>query len=73
MSENEPHNDQKLIIAFIKNEEGNDCITISFEPEIPEVRSPAQAAAVNVANYIIRTYGLDQPKQEAENVEESSI
>lgn len=63
----EPHVDQKMIVAFIKNEEGNDCITISFEPEIPEVRTPAQAAAVNVANHIIRSFGLgkveDQPAE----------
>ncbi len=56
----EPHVDQKMICSFIKNEKGNDCITISFEPEIPEVRTPAQAAAVNVANHIIRSYGLNQ-------------
>lgn len=54
------HIDQKMVVSFIKNEKGNDCITISFEPEIPEVRTPAQAAAVNVANHIIRSYGLNQ-------------
>ncbi len=72
----EPHKDQRLCVDFIKNESGNDCITISFEPEIPEVRTPAQAAAVNVANHIIRSFSLDQggPKpaqQEAENGEKS--
>ena len=55
-----PHKDQKLIINFIKNEAGNDCITMEFDPEIPEVRIPSQAAAVNVANHIIRSFGLNQ-------------
>lgn len=58
----QPHKDQRLIIDFIKNEQGNDCITISFDPEIPEVRTPAQAAAVNVANHIIRSFGLGNPQ-----------
>ena len=60
----QPHKDQRLIIDFIRNEQGNDCITISFDPEIPEVRTPAQAAAVNVANHIIRSYGLGNPQPE---------
>jgi hypothetical protein len=64
------HEDQKLIVDFIRNAQGNSCITISFEPEIPEVRTPAQAAAVNVANHIIRSFGLDQgDKQNAESSE----
>ena len=72
----EPHKDQKLIVDFIKNEEGNDCVTLSFDPEIPEVRTPAQAAAVNVANHIIQSFGLgrnEQPKKEIEHVKKSSI
>lgn len=70
------HKDQRLIIDFIKNEQGNDCVTISFSPEIPEVRTPAQAAAVNVANHIIRSFGLGQadetPPAEAQNGEKKS-
>jgi hypothetical protein len=62
----EPHVDQKMIVAFIKNEVGNDCVTISFEPEIPEVRTPAQAAAVNVANHIIRSFGLGKTEEQGE-------
>lgn len=58
------HKDQRLIIDFIRNEKGNDCITISFDPEIPEVRSAAQAAAVNVANHIIRSFGLGEEQPE---------
>ena len=54
-----PHVDQQLRINFIKNEAGNDCITMEFFPEIPEVRTPPQAAAVNVANHIIRSFGLN--------------
>lgn len=64
----ESHKDQKLIIEFIKNKKGNDVITISFDPIIPEVRTPAQAAAVNVANHIIRSFGLDG-EQNAESTE----
>lgn len=66
----DPHKDQQLIISFIKNQEGNDCVTIAFDPEIPEVRTPAQAAAVNVANHIIKSFGLgqdEQRKQETQN------
>ena len=66
-----PHKDQRLIVDFIRNAEGNDCITISFDPDIPEVRTPAQAAAVNVANHIIRSFGLSkQPVEEPTNGEE---
>lgn len=61
----QPHVDQDLIIKFTKNDQGGDCITFDFNPPIPEVRTPAQAAAVNVANHIIRTFALgEQPKQE---------
>lgn len=67
------HKDQKLVVDFIRNAQGNDCITISFEPEIPEVRTAAQAAAVNVANHIIRSFGLDQgDKQNAESSEKAN-
>ena len=71
------HKDQRLIIDFIKNEQGNDCITISFSPEIPEVRTPAQAAAMNVANHIIRSFGLGKvddagAETEAQNGEKKS-
>jgi len=65
----EPHKDQKLIIEFVKNGKGNDVVTISFDPIIPEVRTPAQAAAVNVANHIIRSFGLDNGEQNAESSE----
>lgn len=58
-----PHQDQKLIVNFIRSPEGKDCITFSFDPEIPEVRTPAQAAAVNVANHIIRSFALGQEQQ----------
>lgn len=60
----EPHKDQQLIISFIKNEVGNECITIAFEPEITEVKTPAQAAAYNVANHIIKSFGLGQDEQQ---------
>jgi len=55
----QPHIDQKLIVSFVKNEQGNDCIQMDFDPPIPDVRTPPQAAAVNVANHIIRSYGLN--------------
>lgn len=68
----QPHVDQDLIVKFTKNEQGNDCITFDFNPPIPEVRTPAQAAAVNVANHIIRTYALgEQPNQEVRHDEKS--
>lgn len=67
----QPHVDQDLIIKFTKNEHGNDCITFDFNPPIPEVRTPAQAAAVNVANHIISTYALGEKKGD-ENVEKTN-
>jgi len=68
----QPHVDQDLIVKFTKNEQGNDCITFDFNPPIPEVRTPAQAAAVNVANHIISTYALgEQPNQEVRHDEKS--
>jgi hypothetical protein len=67
-----PHKDQRLIIDFIKNEKGVDSIKISFEPEIPEVRAPSQVAAVNVANHIIRSFGLNNPtKEDTQNGKET--
>lgn len=60
----QPHKDQRLIVDFIRNEKGNDCVTISFDPDIPEVRTPAQAAAVNVANHIIRSFALNREGEE---------
>lgn len=74
----EPHVDQKMIVNFTKNEKNDDVITISFDPDIPAVRTPPQAAAVNVANHIIRSFALNkeepQPSdtQEAQNGEETS-
>lgn len=67
----EPHRDQKLIVSFVRNDEGNDCIQFDFDPPIPEVRTPAQAAAVNVANHIIREYALDKKQTEATNGEKT--
>lgn len=68
----EPHKDQRLIIDFIRNEQGNDCITVSFEPEIPQVRSAAQAAAVNVANHVIRSFGLNREGDQNAKATETS-
>ncbi len=69
----QPHVDQDLIVKFTKNEQGRDCITFDFNPPISEVRTPAQSAAMVVADHIIRTYALgDQPKkEEVENGEKA--
>ncbi len=54
------HKDQRLIIDFIRNEEGADVVTISFEPDFDKVERPAQAAAMHVANTIIDLFGLNR-------------
>lgn len=59
---------QKLIVEFIKNPQGHDEITFSFDPQIDipvegntdTKLTPEQHAALNVANTIIQAYGLNQ-------------
>lgn len=70
----EAHKDQQLIVNFIKNEQGQDSISFAFEPDFNTPTTPAQRAAVAVANHIIKSFGLnaDQP-QETENGKKSSI
>lgn len=67
----EPHVDQKLIITFTKNEQGNEIVQFDFDPPIPEVRRPAQAAAANVANIVLREITLQRDnflaQEEAKN------
>ncbi len=64
--------DQKLIISFKKRETGEGDITFDFDPPILEAISPEQRAAVNIAEQIIKLFGLDQPQQEArEGLEQS--
>lgn len=58
--------EQKLIISFTKRESGEGVITFDFEPPIAEAISPEQCAAVNVAEQIIRVFGLDVAKAEKE-------
>lgn len=55
--------EQKLIITFKKRETGEGDITFDFEPPIAEAISPEQRAAVNVAEQVIKLFGLDQAKQ----------
>lgn len=57
---------QKLIISFAKQESGEGTINFDFEPPIVEAISPEQRAAVNVAEQIIRMFGLDTAKAEKE-------
>lgn len=56
--------EQKLIIRFKKRETGEGDLTFDFDPPILEAISPEQRAAVNVAEQIIKLFGLDQPQQE---------
>ncbi len=58
--------DQKLIISFKKRDSGEGDITFSFDPPIAEAISPEQRAAVNVAEQIIKLFGLDQPQPTTE-------
>jgi len=59
--------DQKLIISFKKRDIGEGDISFDFDPPILEAISPEQRAAVNVANQMIKVFGLDQTeKQNAE-------
>lgn len=51
--------EQKLIITFAKQENGEGSINFDFEPQIVEAISPEQQAAVNVANQIIKLFNLD--------------
>jgi hypothetical protein len=58
--------EQKLIITFAKQENGEGAINFDFEPPIAEAISPEQRAAVNVAEQIIKMFGLDVAKAEKE-------
>lgn len=56
--------EQKLIITFKKRDTGEGDIQFDFDPPMTQAISPEQRAAVNVAEQIIKLFGLDQTKQE---------
>lgn len=58
--------EQKLIISFTKRDTGEGDINFAFDPPIAEAISPEQRAAVNVAEHIIRSFGLEEAKVEKE-------
>jgi hypothetical protein len=60
--------DQKLIISFKKRDTGEGDITFRFDPPFVEAISPEQQAAVNVAEQVIRLFGLDQPQPTTEGI-----
>lgn len=55
--------EQKLIISFVKRESGEGDMTFDFDPPIAQAISVEQRAAVNVAQQIIKLFGLDQLKE----------
>jgi hypothetical protein len=55
--------EQQLIITFKKRDTGEGEVNFDFQPPIAEAISPEQRAAVNVAEHVIRLFGLDQAKQ----------
>ena len=54
--------EQKLIITFSKRETGEGDLTFDFDPPIVQAISPEQRAAVNVAEQIIKLFGLQDAK-----------
>lgn len=56
--------EQKLIITFKKRDTGEGELQFDFDPPMTQAVSPEQRAAVNVAEQIIKLFGLDQAKQE---------
>jgi hypothetical protein len=54
--------EQKLIITFSKRETGEGDLTFDFEPPIVQAISPEQRAAVNVAEQVIKLFGLQDKK-----------
>lgn len=54
--------EQKLIITFSKRETGEGDLTFDFEPPIVQAISPEQRAAVNVAEQVIKLFGLQDAK-----------
>jgi len=60
--------EQKLIISFIKQADGAEgSINFDFDPPIFEAISPEQRAAINVAEQVIKLFGLSQNQQPQEN------
>lgn len=54
--------EQKLIITFSKRETGEGDLTFDFDPPIAQAISPEQRAAVNVAEQVIKLFGLQDAK-----------
>jgi len=54
--------EQKLIITFSKRETGEGDLTFDFDPPIVQAISPEQRAAVNVAEQVIKLFGLQDAK-----------
>lgn len=46
--------EQKLIITFKRDDNGEGCLNFDFDPPIIKVVSPEQHAAVSVADHVIR-------------------
>ena len=55
--------EQKLIITFSKQENGNGQVSFNFEPDIGEAISPEQQAAVRVAEVVINAFNLNNEEQ----------
>lgn len=58
--------EQKLIVAFSKQPDGNGAVSISFEPDIIEAISPEQRGAMDVAQIVISAINQSQKEQKEE-------
>ena len=56
--------EQKLIITFSKRDTGEGDLTFDFDPPIVQAISPEQRAALNVAEQIIKLFGLQDKKDQ---------
>lgn len=55
--------EQKLVITFKKEPDGQGNISFHFEPEIETAISPEQQIAVDVANAVINMLGLNNEEE----------